>query len=366
VGVSRSVAGAPRRRSFVGALIASVFVVAGLGLGDSADAKTPTGVTANKEWQTGSLPRGVTKAKIDALVTPAMGARNNPNRVRSVLITIGDRIVYERYHPRDNKNTVMTAFSVSKSFTSTIVGLLANDGFLSLDARVPVASWADPADPRSTITLRNMLHMASGIQWDESLVPNNDLMKLTAAPSASEYGANKPADKAPNTEWEYNNGTSAILGSLVYPIAGSVPAAEAYMQQKLFGAIGIKTLKMGKDSTGRYLGYMGADMTTRDFARFGLLYLNRGMWGTKRVLPESWVDFVKTPSTVNPEYGGHFWLYKDGGFMARGAGGQQIVIAPAKKMVMVITLDFQLPDHAASMAKGQKLRDDIYALFPNQ
>lgn len=351
-------------------LLVGVLSITGLSSvsGSPVEATAKTGVQYGKDWQTASLPRGVTKAKIDALVSPLMGSRTNPNRVRSVVIVVGDRIVYERYHPLDKRTTVMGTFSVSKSFTSTVVGALVDDGLLSLDATPPVPAWADPADPRRVVTLRHLLHMSSGIKWDE-LCRNcaNDLGRLIAAPDAAQLFASQPLEKQPNTEWEYSSGTSALLGSLVYQVAGSVVAGDTYMKTRILDPIGIKSYTPSRDAAGKYLGYVGADMTARDMARFGLLYLNRGVWGGKRIISESWVDFVKTPSPTNPEYGGHFWLQSDGSYSARGLGGQNILISPQKKMVVVITTKFDgLPASETLFAQAGTLRDSIHALFPNQ
>jgi len=359
-----------RRRRWIG--VAAIAVATALGLtslpGTSVEASPKSGVQYGKDWQTGKLPRGVTKAKIDAVVSPAMGSKTNPNRVASVIVVVGDKIVYERYHPRENKTSIMGLFSASKSFTSSIIGALVDDGLLSLDTTPPIAAWSDPADPRRVVTLRHLLNMSSGLKWDE-LCRNcaNDLNRLIASPDPAAYVASQPLEKQPNTEWEYSSGTSALLGSLIYTAAGSVAGGDTYIKARLLDPIGIKSYTPSRDASGRYLGYIGADMNSRDMARFGLLYLNRGVWGDKRVISEAWVDFVKTPSPANPEYGGHFWIYKDGGFMARGLGGQLIVISPNKKMVMVVTTKFDgLASSEAMMTKAEAVRDAIYALFPNQ
>ena len=359
---------ARRRSRWVIALMAGVISAVGVTSlpGVTVHATSKTGVQYGKDWQTGKLPRGVTKAKIDGAVSPAMGSRTNQNRVRGVVIVIGDKIVYERYHPLDKKTTIMGTFSVSKSFTSTVIGALVDDGFLNLDATPPVPAWSDPADPRRSITLRNMLHMSSGLTWDEECRNcANDLIRLVGAPNPAQFAASKALEKQPNTEWEYSSGTSAVLGDLVYQVAGSTAAGDAYMKARILDPLGIKSYTALRDASGRFVGYTGADMTARDMARLGLLYLNRGMWGNKRVLSESWVDFVKTPSTTNAQYGGPCWIYKDGAYMARGLGGQFILVVPHKKMVAVVTSHFVgLDGGAITTAQAEVVLDKIYALFP--
>ncbi|MFM7490789.1 MAG: serine hydrolase, partial [Actinomycetota bacterium] len=109
-----------------------------------------TGVQYGKAWQTGSLPKAVSKKAVDTVVNAALGSKSNRERVRSVLIVksdaSGDKIVYEKYHPLDKRDQAHDTMSVSKSVTSALVGMLVGDGKLTLDQKAPVAAWSDPAD----------------------------------------------------------------------------------------------------------------------------------------------------------------------------------------------------------------------------
>jgi CubicO group peptidase (beta-lactamase class C family) len=122
------------KTSVLGFVLASVLFSVGLvGVPKLVDAKPIVSITKDDDWKTAPLPQGVNKKQIDALVKAAMGPRNNRIRVRSVLITINDKIAYERYHPIDNKDSILDTFSVSKSFVATVIGMLIDDGKLSLD-----------------------------------------------------------------------------------------------------------------------------------------------------------------------------------------------------------------------------------------
>ena len=119
------------------------------------------------EWPVGELPAGVDRAAIDAAVDRAFGAPDAEARVRSIVVVSGGQIVYERYHPLDGPDVIYDSFSVAKSFTSALIGMLVADGKLALDENPPQPEWQAPGDPRQAITLRNLLQMSSGLQWTE-------------------------------------------------------------------------------------------------------------------------------------------------------------------------------------------------------
>ena len=353
-----------RRGAAAVALLASMTFAVGLsGVSSPAAAKTPTGVTAGKDWQTGRLPQGVSKSKIDALVSAAMGSRTNRVRVRSVLITIDDRIVYERYHPLDSRTTLLDTFSVSKSIVATIIGMLIADGKLTLDQPAPVAAWSSPDDPRQAITIRNLLHMSSGLAWKEDYsAPDSSAVAMLRAPVASDYATSLPLEFQPGSSFEYNSGNTAILMRIIIDTLGGTAATEAYIKQRLLDPLGIKKVLYQRDSSGRIVGFMGINLAARDLARFGLLYLRNGVWGTKTVITPEWVAFSRTASSVSPRYAGHWWTYQDA-YEAEGYYGQLLTVSNNKKMVMVINTAFA-GSSTEQWAKATGLRDALYALFP--
>jgi CubicO group peptidase (beta-lactamase class C family) len=108
------------------------------------------------EWETAPLPAGIDEAALDAAVDTAFGAPDNAARVQSIVIVQGGRIVYERYHPLDGPDTIMDSYSMAKSVTSSLIGILVGDGKLAVDEPAPIAQWSDPADPRHAITLEHL------------------------------------------------------------------------------------------------------------------------------------------------------------------------------------------------------------------
>ena len=360
------------KTSVLGFVLASVLFSVGLvGVPKSVDAKPVISTTKDEDWKTGPLPDGVKKKDLDALVAAAMGPRNNRIRVRSVLITINDKIVYERYHPIDNKDSILDTFSVSKSFVATVIGMLIDDGKLSLDQPAPVAAWSNPNDPRSAITIRHLLHMSSGLTWKEDyLAGDSSTIAMLFAPVASDYAIALPLESKPGTQFEYNSGNSAILMRIITDTLGGTPQAEAYIKKRLLDPLGIKRVDYQRDLSGRIVGFMGINMTARDQARFGLLYLRNGMWGKKKVISPDWVKFSSSPTPTFQGYAGHWWTHNllganasPGDFTALGYYGQYVIVSRSKRMVMVISTAFE-GTPTEQTAKARNLAQTLYALFP--
>ena len=294
------------------------------------------GVFPDDDWELGELPPEVDPAALDAAVDAAFGAADAAARVRSIVIVQGGRIVYERYHPLDGPDTIMQSFSVAKSITSAAIGLLVGDGLVDVEERAPIALWDDPVDPRHAITLEHLLHMASGLQYEEQYGPGSQVLGMMAAPVASEFIASFPLEAEPGTLFDYSTGTTAILAGIVYDVLGGTAEGDAYLQQRLFEPLGMTTVELQRDQAGRWVGGFGANATTRDFARFGLLFANDGVWDGERILPEGWVEYSRTPSPSNAQYGAQWWMFRDGAFEARGLFGQVVLVSPRNDLVMAI------------------------------
>ncbi len=294
----------------------------------------PPGVSfPTTEWAVGDLPAGVDKAAIDAAVDRAFGAPDAEGRVQSIVIVEGGRIVYERYHPLDGPDKIYDSWSVAKSFTSALIGLLVADGNLSLDEHPARPEWQAPGDPRQAITLRQLLQMSSGLEWEEGY----DAPRLFVAPDAAAVMAARPLEREPGSGFEYSTGTTALLAGIAADELGGCQQAIDYLNQRLLDPIGVTTDQLATDGHGCWFGGFGANMTTRDFARFGLLYLRGGQWDGRQLLPASWIDESRVPASTNVEYGLQWWLRPDGRvFSAAGLFGQRIVVVPDKDLVMAV------------------------------
>jgi CubicO group peptidase (beta-lactamase class C family) len=301
---------------------------------------------------------------------------NNPKLAAThALIVVQDgKTVIERYGPGIAPDTRLVSWSMAKSVTSTLVGQQVGARRLALDAPAPVAAWREkPGDPRAKVTLRQLLHMASGLEHTEvgprpEDSDTNRILFADRAGDAARWAAAKPLRYPPGTRYQYSTATSTLLAALVQQVAapGSTPAARkramrALMERDLIRPAGMSSLVCEFDAAGTMMGGSLCWATARDWAKFGQLYLDEGRAGGRQVVPSAWVDFVKTPSKLDPGYGGQFWLnrarpkgearamFPEQGpadaYAAIGHLGQFVVVVPSKRLVVVRlgrTLDDEL------------------------
>jgi CubicO group peptidase (beta-lactamase class C family) len=302
----------------------------------------PDGVPwPTEEWATAPLPAGVDRAAVDAATDTAL-AGGGPDRVRALVVVHDGAIVHERYspHPGDGPDVVMPSYSIAKSVTSAMVGVLVREGGLDLDDPAPVAEWqADAADPRAAITVDDMLHMATGMDWEDDLtVAGSDMSAMVATGDMAAYAAAQELSAEPGERFDYNTGTSTLLARIVGDEAGGSPGAtRAFLDRELFDVIGMGPVDTEFDAAGTWLGGFSADTTARGYAKFGLLYVRGGQWDGRQVLPVDWVEYSRAPSPANPEYGAHWWLdpARPGVSYAVGIRGQVITVDPAHDLVIV-------------------------------
>lgn len=299
----------------------------------------PAGVPwPTDEWSYGDLPAGVDGATIDAATDTAFNDGDD-ERLRAVVIVHGGRIVYERYSPNreDGPDEVMPGDSIAKSVTSAAIGILVGDGVLALDEPAPVPEWHfDPDDPRAAITLGQMLHMSTGMPWDDGFEEDGPMRRrmLSSGDIAGFAAAQEPISP-PGEQFVYNTGTSMLLARIVGEAVGG--DTRAFLDDRLFGPIGMRPVRTEVDRDGHWLGGFSADSTAKGYAKFGLLYLRGGRWDGTQIIPTDWVEFSRTPSPTEPEYGGHWWVdpLRPGVSYARGFRGQVITVDPMQDLVIV-------------------------------
>lgn len=287
-------------------------------------------------WPKGALPDGVDRADLDDI---AARSAANPTAWQSFVVIHGGKVVYEWYDAGTNAATIRPSFSVSKSITATMAGLLIDDGLLSLDGPAPVPEWSDPGDPRHAISLRNLLNMASGLEWDESysFADDTDIIQMLASADTGGYVANKPLVAPPGTEHRYSTGTTTLIARIMAQATGkSGPAFRALMDERLFNPLGISNVEVQFDQIGTWFGGGGTNMATRDFAKLGLLYLRDGVWEDEQLLPDGWAEYVRTPAPTNSGYGAQFWIRDSGRFEMIGLYGQSVLIAPDLDLVVAV------------------------------
>ncbi len=268
---------------------------------------------------------------------------NEIKKTRAVLVIYKDQIITEKYDEGFDKNSLLQGWSITKSITATIYGILQKQGKLNINDKADIETWK--ADQRATITINDLLHMNSGLSWKEDYEGISDVTKmLFLAEDMSKIQEEKELIGKPNESWNYSSGTSNLLSGILRKYFDSHQEYLDFWYSSLIDKIGMHSMVIESDLSGNYVGSSYSWATTRDWAKFGLLYLHKGNWNGKQLFDESWVDYVKTPTnTSDGQYGGHFWLNAGGYypdvprdvFSANGFQGQRIFIIPSKELVVV-------------------------------
>ena len=297
---------------------------------------TPTVVEPNlpdpssTEWPMGDITSGVFPNELDqADIQQAVDAAfsQEESMTAAYVVTWKGQIIGEKYKDGIEMHTPLESWSMGKSLTATLMGLLIEEGVYELHQDAPVPEWQNAGDPRAEIKISDILRMSSGIRFRAPQDPDFDatqgypdhLYVYTGGSNTFKYVANLPQQWAPNTVGRYRNCDPVLTNYLVrLGIEGQGIDYHAFPQRALFDKIGIRNMVIETDPHGNFLlqGYEFG--TARDWARLGNLYLQNGMWQGERILPEGFTSFVSTlaPAWRNdgrPIYGGFFWINGDEG-----------------------------------------------------
>ena len=292
----------------------------------------------------------------------------------AVVVLHRGEIVGEGYRDGIGIETQLESWSMGKSLTATLIGVLVQQGLLTIDEPAPIPEWQQPGDPRARITVRDLLQMSGGLLFSGQDDPRekwrlgvpDHLYIYCEAIDAFSFCINRPAEHAPGTMGRYRNCDPLALGAIIKRIV-TERLRQNYLQWPqavLFDRIGIRRQVLETDLHGNFI-LTGFDYgTARNWARIGLLYLQDGMWNGERVLPEGWSRFVSTPAPgwAEPRYGGQFWLNRTGeyalpedAYYAAGAGEQRVFIVPSLDLV-VVRLGHRAGDAAAKQSTNTMLR----------
>lgn len=300
---------------------------------------------------------------------------------RALLILQDGKPIFERYGPGFNADTKLISWSMAKSITAVLVGFLVADGRLSLDSPAPVAEWQRPGDPRGAITLRQLLHMSSGLEHREDGAADwsvDTYAMLFGAGSAdmAAFGEAKPAVARPGELFNYSSVTSVILADIMADTlttsdnpAVREQAMRDFIAGRLAEPLGMTSLTPEFDAHGTMIGGSIMHATARDYAKFGEFLRHHGAVDGQKLLPESWIRFMLSSSPNDAGYGGHIWLnrrrpagagpalWPDRGpndlFACIGHQGQYILVSPSQRLTIVrlgITRDDQFPALRAELA----------------
>ena len=323
------------------------------------------------------LPSAIDADKVAQAVETAF--EQAEGMTAAFVVTWKGRIIGERYRDGITMHTPLEGWSMGKSLTATLMGILIQQGVYDLWQPAPVPEWQSDGDPRAEIRIADILHMSSGLRFRAPQDPDRDaslgyydhLYVYTGSVNSFEWAATRPQQWPPNTVGRYRNSDPVLVNYLVrLGVEGRGEEYLSFPQRALFDKIGVRNMVIETDPYGNFLlqGYEFAP--ARDWARLGNLYLQDGVWNGERILPAGWTEFVSTlaPAWVadgRPIYGAFFWVNGDGGdpipetaYSMRGAGGQSTIIIPSHDLVVV-----RLGHYKGAGPGGQGLRSALTLLM---
>ena len=302
----------------------------------------------------GPLPAEINAAKLEQAVNAAFEPAEA--MTAAFVVTWRGWLAAERYGEGLTARTPLEGWSMGKSLTATLLGILIKQGVYELSQPALIPEWQTPGDPRAKIRIADILHMSSGLRIKAPQDPDYDpsgpypdhLYLYTGCVDSFHYAATRPLQWPPNTVGRYHNTDPVLINYLIR--LGVEKRGEEYLSfphRTLFDKLGIRTMVIETDPFGNFLGQGYELASGRDWARLGNLYLQDGVWNDERILPEGYAKFVSTLAPAweadkRPIYGGFFWINGDGRFPVprdayymAGAGGQTTLIIPSHDLVVV-------------------------------
>jgi CubicO group peptidase (beta-lactamase class C family) len=277
--------------------------------------------------------------------------RRRQRRTYAVVVVQDGELLAERYAPGIDADMPLPGWSMAKSVLSALVGMLVDEGRLSLDARELLPHWRSP-DPRAAVTLEDLLRMRSGLRFSEVYAnPWSDVLHmLYNCADMAAYASHRPLASAPGTVWSYASGTSNILSGLVRRVLGDAQY-HAWPRRALFDRLGMTSARLEPDASGTFVCSSYLLATARDWARYGQLWADGGRCDGAEILSREWVRFSATPTAQSDgRYGAHWWLKlnpESGGdtaaarriaadaIFAVGHEAQTLTVVPSKRLVVV-------------------------------
>lgn len=276
-----------------------------------------------------------------AFDTPGMKEK----RTAAIVVAYKGKLVAEQYWKEEtiDAETRLPGWSMNKSIVNAMVGVLVKDGKLALQASAPVMEWLK--DNRKNITINDLLQMSSGLKWNEDYGDISDVTTmLYREPDCYRFAIGFPAENQPGMQWKYSSGTANILSGIVRKVFSNDQQYISFPYNRIFRKIGMNSMIMEADASGNLVGSSFGYATARDWARFGQLFLQNGVWKGDSILPRGWVDYSRTPAKAsNGSYGASFWLNRSKSlpdapedlYACEGHRGQRVFILPSRNLVIV-------------------------------
>ena len=331
-------------------------------------------------------PKDQLAREIDDLFTaPDVG------ETRAVVLMADGKIAAERYAPGYDKDTRFVSWSMAKTVTGVLIGMLVSDGLLALDAPAPVPLWQRPGDPRAEITVRQLLQMRSGLRHTESGDPPYEssevrMIFLDGRDDMARWAEEQPLEAEPGKQFEYSSNTSVILADIAARALTTSDRPEArrkavadYLQQRLFAPLGMDSMVPEFDASGTLIGGSLMHATARDWAKFGeMLRLKGRAPGGEQLVPQRWVEAMVTPSPARANYGFQIWLnrklpegeeqplFPDRApvslFSLIGHVGQYVLVSPEQRVTLVRLGHSNREERKAMLQQAA----DVLELYPQR
>lgn len=309
---------------------------------------------AGERIDTTQLPEGVDAAKLRAALDGAFAEPTaaQPKQTRGIVVAWNGRIVAERYAKGYDAATPQLGWSMTKSVTNALIGILVRQGKVALDRSAAVPEWQQAGDPRAAIRLEDLMRMSSGLAFDESYsLGTSDVARdLFLTHDAGGFAASLPLADPIGARWSYSSGTTNIISRIIRHTIGNDSAYREFPRRTLFEPLGIHTAVLEPDPSGTFVGSSFMFASARDWARFGQLYLNDGVWNGVRILPEGWVKYSTSPAKADSTggYGAQVWINAGGAngkrphqrlptdaFFFMGYDQQNVAVIPSRGLVVV-------------------------------
>lgn len=357
--------------------------------GDAPLPETPLSQEAlDAVTKNAGAPKDQLAQQIDDLFTaPGLG------ETRAVVVMANGQLAAERYGPGYDKDTRFVSWSMAKTVTGVLIGMLVSDGLLALDEPAPVPLWRRPGDPRGEITLRHLLQMRSGLRHTEAGDPPYEssevrMLFLDGRDNMAKWAEEQPLEAEPGKQFEYSSNTSVILADIAARALTSSDKPEArrkavadYLQVRLFGPLGMTSMVPEFDASGTLVGGSLMHATARDWAKLGeMLRLKGRAPGGEQLVPQRWVEAMVTPSPASPHYGFQTWLNRPISgtpasdhpllperapkslFSLIGHMGQYVLVSPGQRVTLVRL------GHSDSVERPPMLQQagDVLELYPQR
>ena len=300
-----------------------------------------------------SLPKGTRSTTLTKVLNDSFLETDpaKPLNTLAMVVVHNGEIIAEQYAEGFDKNSKLMGWSMTKSITNALIGILVKEGKLQLNSPVLIDEWQ--SDNRKNITLNNLLQASSGLEWSESYFsPTSTFHKMfTHSDDKAAYARTMTLKENPGEHFVYSSGTTLILSGIIRETLGD-DYYYKFPYEKLFYKIGMNSAVMEPDASGTFVASSYCYATARDWARFGLLYLNDGVWNGERILPDGWVKYTTTPapSAEIGQYGAQWWLNAGArnntdnrkypklpadAYWADGFEEQYVMVIPSKNLVVV-------------------------------